>query len=538
MSKKIGIILENHKCNYYIYSLAERLSSNSGVELYILIDNDRNFFQPINKTIQKQPIGFKIIKKAEKLYFRNKTNQFIDYFNTFDIKNIKSNDLIYLEKNNFEMNFQKIDSLQLDLIINDLPFNDFNQNYNSLAKDGILSVCFNNEPDFNNLLSILFAVKDSIPSVSFEINLQRNDLNEIIFSASFPTQRTYTESVVFVLNESILYLLDILNNYIEEGNFRSFFNHSLGIKKSDRIRFSLIDSLKYIINKIIYIVTYRYKFGRFRHRWHIGYLKKNDLNNLDFSNATTIKNPKGRFLADPFVIKKSNRVICFAEDYDFQKNIGWISAIEIINEKDYKFLGPVINEDFHMSFPFLLEFNNELYMIPETYQSNSIRLYKCIDFPMKWEFQKELINDFKAVDSMVFEYNGLWWLLTNKIRKDSVDENSALYAYYADNPLSEKWNPHKLNPIVIHSEYARNGGIIKKDGQIYRIRQQHGGKGVFYGKSFSVSKIIKLTPDSFKEEMIQRVIPDFFKGISGCHTLNQNSNYTVFDFNRYESIKN
>ena len=51
-------------------------------------------------------------------------------------------------------------------------------------------------------------------------------------------------------------------------------------------------------------------------------------------------------------------------------------------------IGIALIEEFHLSYPYLFEFKDDLYMCPETGEKGEIRLYKCIDFPLKWVFHK------------------------------------------------------------------------------------------------------------------------------------------------------
>lgn len=45
----------------------------------------------------------------------------------------------------------------------------------------------------------------------------------------------------------------------------------------------------------------------------------------------------------------------------------------------------VLNENFHLSYPNVFEYDGSIYMLPETFESNQLRLYKCVSFPYKWE---------------------------------------------------------------------------------------------------------------------------------------------------------
>ena len=53
----------------------------------------------------------------------------------------------------------------------------------------------------------------------------------------------------------------------------------------------------------------------------------------------------------------------------------------------------MIEEDFHLSFPYIFEHKKNIYMIPESAQNQDIRLYKCTNFPYSWQLEKVLIKD-------------------------------------------------------------------------------------------------------------------------------------------------
>ena len=85
-----------------------------------------------------------------------------------------------------------------------------------------------------------------------------------------------------------------------------------------------------------------------------------------------IPNPKNRFLADPFIVRKDGKNYCFVEDFDYKKNLGQISVYQIDRE-GHRELGSAISEDFHLSFPYIFEYKNQTFMCPETSDINEIR---------------------------------------------------------------------------------------------------------------------------------------------------------------------
>ena len=104
-----------------------------------------------------------------------------------------------------------------------------------------------------------------------------------------------------------------------------------------------------------------------------------------------------------------------------------------------------MKEKFHLSYPHIFKDNNEYYMIPETMEDSSIRLYKAINFPMKWEFKKTLISNISAVDTTTLFYKNKVWLFTN-IAKNGASDWEELYLFYSDSILGGRIHIH-LTPL-------------------------------------------------------------------------------------------
>jgi hypothetical protein len=241
-----------------------------------------------------------------------------------------------------------------------------------------------------------------------------------------------------------------------------------------------------------------------------------------------IKNPPNHFLADPFVITEAGRDYCFVEDYNFKIERACISVYEIEEKKAVR-LGEAIAEPFHMSFPYLFRFKSKLYMVPETYENKDIRLYECVKFPLEWKLCKLIMSGISAVDTMIFEHGGLWWLFTNIALSSSDNEHcSELSIFYSENPLSENWRPHLKNPVIVDPTKARNAGILFGKDNIYRVSQRYGFTQ--YGKGFSINKICLLTASSYEEQQISLVEPNYFDKIIGTHHLHCRDNISVFDY--------
>ncbi|MEH7495887.1 glucosamine inositolphosphorylceramide transferase family protein, partial [Neobacillus niacini] len=104
--------------------------------------------------------------------------------------------------------------------------------------------------------------------------------------------------------------------------------------------------------------------------------------NGKMEDYTLIKPPLDRFYADPFIIRKDDRTFIFFEEFIYSKGKGDISVIEIDQETN-KISKPitVLDKPYHLSYPFLYEWKDEIYMIPETSGNRTIELYKAKNFP-------------------------------------------------------------------------------------------------------------------------------------------------------------
>ena len=339
----------------------------------------------------------------------------------------------------------------------------------------------------------------------------------VLFRANILTKASHLLNLDSIYLESFYALMNLIYNYSNISASKIIH------KKSTAKYFSIpsviqnIKNFSFLINTF-FIYIYRKLFNNLK--WNVAFRK------IGSKEIYIIKNPKNHFF-DPFIIYYQKKYICYVEDFDFKKNKGQISAVEIYENGDYKNLGICIEENFHLSFPYIFKFNNNLYMCPETKEANSINIYKCTKFPLEWKHYAVAIDKISAVDPMIFFYNNYWWLIFTSGYDNMTDHNSRLFAYYSSNPISGSWKPLKSNPFYNDSRRARNGGIILENNKIYRINQNH--ETGFYGASFSINEILQLDKNNLMEIPIankeNKEIPFRFS-----HHFNSNNLFEVFDF--------
>ena len=352
------------------------------------------------------------------------------------------------------------------------------------------------------------------------------DGGEVFQRGHFPTQYPYLVNEAQLFKKANPFMRHIVR-YVAEH--RSLPKTLPGAPYSARLfrRPNLGQMLRYLGQRFFHRTRQKLTHvAGYRDLWHVGYCNS-EWSKAELWRGPKLPNPPGTFLADPFVIHRDNKAYCFVEELDLATDKALISVYEL-GKKEAKALGPVVEEPFHLSFPYLFEYNDQLYMCPETATARDIRVYQCDEFPMKWSLKQILKPDFDAADTMLFEHDGRWWMFTNTDEANIDEFCSELHIFWSDSPLSTDWTPHKQNPIYVDSSRARNGGLLRKDGDIFRVAQEQGF--VTYGAASRVNKIVTLTPDIFVEEEIARVSPEFEDGAHGGHHLHSDGNVTVFDY--------
>ncbi len=406
----------------------------------------------------------------------------------------------------------------------------------NLCQLGIISFHHGDNDFYRGSPPGFWEVYNKEPSTGFVIQRLTDDLDggDVIFKANIPTSFFYKLNVCNLYLKSSIFLhktLEKISIDIDNINCYPKKPYVYQIYKIPRF----YQSISYLFKT--FVISMQKIFNRFFNlylRWNVAFQFTEDWKNPNLSKSIVIKNPKNRFLADPFVINYNSKTVVFVEDYDFSVKKGKISAYEI-SPNGYKEIGVAIEEKFHLSYPYLIKSNDDLFMVPETHESKDIRIYKCVEFPLKWKLHKILMKNISAVDTNIFKFNNKYWLFTNLDSSNVNDHSSELHIFYSDNIDSSIWTPHLLNPVIFDSKQARNGGMIYSEkNQLYRVFQRQDFN--LYGASLGVSKINTLTENKYEEKVFINVLPNFIKNIKGIHSFSYNSGVLVNDFVKNEKI--
>jgi hypothetical protein len=241
----------------------------------------------------------------------------------------------------------------------------------------------------------------------------------------------------------------------------------------------------------------------------------------------TIMPPRDRYFADPHVLYRDGAHYVFIEEYSYEIAKGHISVIRIDKDGRYGEAIKVLERPYHLSYPFVFEHAGELYMVPESMENGAVELYRCAEFPTRWEFVRNLLQDVWAVDSTLLYYAGKWWLFANVRENEGGSASEALFLFYADSFLTGAWTSHRLNPVIADVTRARPAGPIQqRGGKLYRPSQDC---SVRYGYAIRINEIAALSTEEYAEREVERIEPDWGKNVLGTHTLAYAAGLTVVD---------
>lgn len=255
-------------------------------------------------------------------------------------------------------------------------------------------------------------------------------------------------------------------------------------------------------------------------KWSIGIYSSNSSEPFSFESATNnpvltcddINDIPADFVADPFLVNSNNSYFLFFEVMNKANSQGDISVATSTDGHNWSYKKVVLDEPFHLSYPYVFKWKNTWYMIPETNEVKDVRLYKSNNFPYDWSFEKELLKGDVFIDNTIFNYNNTWWLFTQTpaqksskvasllrlITGDDVKKsNNVLRLYYSDD-LIGPWIEHPESPVVKgNANITRPGGnVVVFNNRIIRYAQDC---DPYYGNQVWALEIKKLSKKEFKE---------------------------------------
>lgn len=249
---------------------------------------------------------------------------------------------------------------------------------------------------------------------------------------------------------------------------------------------------------------------------------------------TTLAHPAGgwqdlpddgyHFYADPFPFVHEGGTWLFVEDFDHRVGRGVISVVGFDDDGPVGTPTTVLEHEVHLSYPFVLEHQGEVWMVPETSAAGRIELHRATGFPHRWTLEAVLVEGVEASDATLLERGGRWWMLASVRHGGSFSDT--LSAWSAER-LTGPWTPHPLGPLLVDIASARPAGRVEvRDGRLLRPVQDN---RTGYGASLLLTEVTRLDEGCFEQQVLAPLAADPRWPGRRLHTLNRAGRLEVVD---------
>ena len=204
---------------------------------------------------------------------------------------------------------------------------------------------------------------------------------------------------------------------------------------------------------------------------------------------TMLPGREGWWFADPLLCHRGGKRWLFAEAMDLSTGKGRLEVCELHDDGSIDGWRVALEEDFHLSFPMVFDWNGEVWMIPETGHDHSLRLYRCRVFPTKWELVQRFATDEELCDAILVDRRAeALTILCSETKPDNqlyvryrrytlchaVQETAALPLAEADTlPAAAPAGPFELLPDETYNLQHRAFDFVSRNaGPLFVLGEQ------------------------------------------------------------------
>lgn len=201
-------------------------------------------------------------------------------------------------------------------------------------------------------------------------------------------------------------------------------------------------------------------------------------------------------VADPFALEVDGCWHVFVEALEHGRRAAGIALLTSRDRVDWDYHGVVLREPFHLSYPFVFAADGAFWLVPESYVTGQVRLYRATGFPTTWRYETSLLTGAPFKDATPLRHGGRWWLFV----ETSQHQHDELRLFGAGR-LQGPWTEHPASPIVAaDAVFARPAGRpFAEAGRLYRLAQDCGSR---YGRGVHAVEIVELTPTAYRERRV------------------------------------
>lgn len=230
---------------------------------------------------------------------------------------------------------------------------------------------------------------------------------------------------------------------------------------------------------------------------------------------------KGRWFADPFLLYVNDQeYVVLVEDFEDSRGYAVLSKL-IVDRKtcELKSVDVILDVGTHLSYPFIIRKNGEVYVMPENSASGALYMYRMSEHGALVD--KTLVIDQPLTDATLLD-GGNMLLFTTKIPNPNGD---TLLIYELKNGKYEL-----VDNIQTKGRIARMGGaFFRVGGELYRPAQDCND---CYGGALIIQKISGGI-GNWNIENVVRLTSEHPKLKTGLHTLNVLEGISVVDVHGY-----
>jgi hypothetical protein len=235
--------------------------------------------------------------------------------------------------------------------------------------------------------------------------------------------------------------------------------------------------------------------------------------------------PGGKFRADPFLFEDGDATWVFFEEFDRAAGKGVICCASIGSDGRPAPAQVVLDRPYHLSNPFVFDSDGDIYLLPETSTNQRLELYRCVEYPHRWELAFTAFDGLRVIDPVLIRVRDLWWMFMTIGDQRAGTSNDELHLFFADR-LEGPWQPHALNPVVCDVTQARPAGrVFVEDGVLWRYAQDCSGG---YGRAIHRIRIDELTTSTYGQTVVARADPAHLNA-SGVHAYDRSRRVEVMD---------
>lgn len=236
--------------------------------------------------------------------------------------------------------------------------------------------------------------------------------------------------------------------------------------------------------------------------------------------------------ADPFILSVNNdEVVILAEEWVRKTAKGRLAMLTCEKKRNNYFLKnntTILEKDTHLSFPYIIKEDSQIYICPENHESGSVSIYTLDPVSKILKGPVVILNE-ELVDCQITKIGEYYYLFGTRFTGTNYCSSKKLQIYISNGLLGE----YELFQIIENplKEERGAGQIFSSDSKLYRPAQSCEGE---YGSSIIIYELSLDETGKFKEILSKRIIPDRNKHYGlRHHTFNVLSNIAAVDGNDY-----